>query len=394
MNDRTRLLVVVSLLHLINDANILLIPTVLPLILREFHLSYTQVGILLSSSIVLTIFLQSPLGYFSDIKGRRYLLSLGFLILGLGGILSSLAETFTQLLIAQLIIGLGGSFYHPLSYALTAISYESGGRGRSIGIQSSMGDIGVLLTFAVNGYIAPRLGWRTPLLLFGLVAIGGSILPLLVKEESPVDKNIASEKMNSQNIVSLIPILGIQFFLVAAYRVVYGYTSLILIEKGLELLLANLVIALLTLSGIVGSIAIGTLVDSYDARALISMLALIGILVVQILIHSSALLLAIVSVISLGFVIYGFYPCTYSLLADNVSKNVLGLAYGIMLSIGLVGGILGTILGGVLGDLYGLVLVPYLVVLFFIAILYLSLISKNIDIRKSVENSTNDLNTL
>ena len=366
MSRKISTLAILSLLHMINDANVLLIPTVLPLIVNEFGLSYLQVGLLLSSTIALTIILQTPLGYFSDMKGRKYLLSLGFLILGFGSILSSFARTFIDLLIAQVILSIGGSFYHPLSYAITAITYESRGRGRSIGIQSSMGDIGVLIIFATNGYIATELGWRLPIGFFGAMSIGASILPLLIEERSNFTRENAPRNNFLEIIRNISSLIGVQFLLVASYRIVYGYTSLLLVEKGLNLAIANSFIAILTLAGIIGSIITGILIDRYGVEKILGILSLTGALSALLIIYAPSIALTLIFMMVLGFIIYGIYPCTYSLLSDKTSKELMGLSYGLLLSIGLLGGFLGTFIAGLLSDYFGLNTTYLLVSLFFV----------------------------
>jgi len=376
MSRKISTLAILSLLHMINDANVLLIPTVLPLIVNEFGLSYLQVGLLLSSTIALTVILQTPLGYFSDMKGRKYLLSLGFLILGFGSILSSFARTFIDLLIAQVILSIGGSFYHPLSYAITAITYESRGRGRSIGIQSSMGDIGVLIIFATNGYIATELGWRLPIGFFGAMSIGASILPLLIEERSNFTRENAPRNNFLEIIRNISSLIGVQFLLVASYRIVYGYTSLLLVEKGLNLAIANSFIAILTLAGIIGSIITGILIDRYGVEKILGILSLTGALSALLIIYAPSIALTLIFMMVLGFIIYGIYPCTYSLLSDKTSKELMGLSYGLLLSIGLLGGFSGTFIAGLLSDYFGLNITYLLVSLFFIAMAVLHYCTK------------------
>ena len=376
MSRKISTLAILSLLHMINDANVLLIPTVLPLIVNEFGLSYLQVGLLLSSTIALTIILQTPLGYFSDMKGRKYLLSLGFLILGFGSILSSFARTFIELLIAQVILSIGGSFYHPLSYAITAITYESRGRGRSIGIQSSMGDIGVLIIFATNGYIATELGWRLPIGFFGATSIGASILPLLIEERSNFTRENAPRNHFLEIIRNISSLIGVQFLLVASYRIVYGYTSLLLVEKGLNLAIANSFIAILTLAGIIGSIITGILIDRYGVEKILGILSLTGALSALLIIYAPSIALTLIFMMVLGFIIYGIYPCTYSLLSDKTSKELMGLSYGLLLSIGLLGGFSGTFIAGLLSDYFGLNITYLLISLFFIAMAVLHYCTK------------------
>jgi len=367
-------LTIVSFLHFVNDANVLLIPTVLPLIIEEFSLSYTQVGILTGMTAFAMMFLQMPLGYLSDKKGRKYLLSLGIFLVGLGALISGLSKNFLQLLVAQLILGVGGSFYHPLGYSLTSGLYKTGRRGSALGVQSSMGDLGVLVIFLTNGYLALIGGWRLPLLIFGIIGVMSCLLPVLIQEDREIIKGSSHrsslKEMFSKNILSLFLMY---FLMVAAYRIIYSYMPPILTFKGLKLTTTNLIIALATFSGIIGSITIGILVDRYGEVKLLSILSLTLFLFSLMLAKISNILYIIFIIVVLGFCLYGLYPGLYSRLSKKVNKNLLGLTYGFMLSIGMAGGFIGTVGAGVAADIFG-VEITLLIFSFLILILFITLL--------------------
>jgi len=361
--------VALSFLHFVNDANFLLIPTVLPLIAREFNLNYTEIGVLLGCSTLMTIFFQAPMGYFSDLKGRKYLLAFGFLILGIGSILSSIANSYFELLIAQILLGFGASFYHPLSYAWTSTIYEKKGKVKALGIQSSMGDFGIFTVFIINGYLATIIGWRLPLIIFGSLALLSSILPIMLREYNMDRKRIRTSKLEAgNNLKKIFALIIIQFTLAGAYRILYGYTSLILTERGIELMIANALVSVLTLSGIAGSIIMGIIMDNYGEErilAIISIISAVGIAIFGVVMNE--ILILIILMIT-GFCIYGIYPGLYSLLSIRINKKSLGLFYGILLSIGMLGGTIGTLIAGVLADLMGIEVTVYIASAFLVII--------------------------
>lgn len=374
MRDARRTLVVLSFLHFINDANFLLIPTVLPLVVQEFNLNYTEIGILLGASTFITIFGQALFGYFSDLRGRKYLLSLGFIILGLGSLLSSSANNYVQLLIAQILLGLGGSFYHPLSYAWTSSIYEEG-KVRALGIQSSMGDVGIFSVFIINGYMAVLISWRVPLMIFGSIAIIASISPIVLKEDH---RNDGGTKINGfefkRNFTKIISLLVAQFMLAGAYRILYGYLSLILTQKGIDLIVSNSLIAILTLSGIIGGVIMGILMNHYGEERGLVVVSIISAVVIILFNMTNNLLFIVLSLIITGFCIYGIYPGLYSLFSTRIPKKYLGLFYGILLSIGMLGGTIATVVAGMLADIFGAWIILYISAVFLVIIFIIMVI--------------------
>ncbi len=364
----------VSFLHFVNDANVLLIPTVLPLIIEEFGLSFTQVGFLTGMTAFAMMFLQLPLGYLSDIKGRKYLLSMGVLLVGLGALISGFSKSFLQLLAAQLILGIGGSFYHPLGYSLISSLYDRGERGSALGIQSSMGDLGVFTIFLTNSYLALIGGWRLPLLVFGVLAVLASLLPILIREDQTIYEDVIY-KSSFKEIFSrgVLSILLMYFLTVAAYRIMYSYLPPLLMFKGLKITSTNLIIAAMTFSGIVGEITVGFLIDKYGEGKPLSILSLTLFAFSLILMKISSILYIISTVMVLGFCLYGLYPGLYSNLSKKVRKHVLGLTYGFILSVGMFGGFIGTVMAGVAADIFN-VEVTLLIFSFLILALFFILL--------------------
>ncbi|MGQ4915858.1 MAG: MFS transporter [Candidatus Asgardarchaeia archaeon] len=376
-----------SLLHFINDANVLLIPTVLPLIIAEFNLSYTQVGLLTGLIPLAMVFLQFPLGYISDVKGKKNLLSFGIFLVGFGTIISGLSKTYLELLFAQLIIGIGASFYHPLGYSLTSSLYETKERGGALGIQSSMGDFGILVIFAVNGYLALLGGWRLPMLIFGTLAMASSIFPLLVKENK-ASIELRKHKINIRKILSwnVLAVFLMYALLSAGYKVFYTYFSPYLTTKGLEITSINLILAAATFSGIIGGLATGFLIDKYTEikPLLASSFMLVIFSFVFAILKTRNIFWIFINILVLGLCLYGLYPGLYYTLSESVDRNVLGVTYGLLLSIGTIGGFLGTVTTGVISDIFGVGAALWMFSLIMLS-LFLTLL---ITVLKSNENKT------
>ncbi len=353
-HDRSKLLTI-SLAHFVNDSNILLVISILPLIVKDFNLSYGETGVLANITLLSMIFLQVLFGYISNKVDMGLLLSLGLFIVGVGGIVTSLSSNFITLVLSQFLVGIGASFYHPIGYSLTRKVFSKEGRGFVFGFVSAAGDIGVLTAFILNGFLSVIYGWRLPILLFSSLAI---LTAFPVFKLIKVGKWIVEEDNESKITLPLSKlscILAAYFALVSIYRITYSYVPLILSGWIFSQTMINLVFSMLTLAGIIGSIISGIIIDKYNVLAYMMLISITMSIFPLIIGYSTNLAIVIISLSIFGFMLYSHYPIIYGyILGENISHN-FGTIYGLTISIGMIGGFIMTVLTGIFADLYGLI---------------------------------------
>jgi len=151
---------ITSLGHALSDMYWLIFAILLPLIKKEFSLSYTQAGLLITAFTVTTGLGSFISGYLGDRFGQRIILSGGFLIASLALILCANTSFYWQLLLASLLVGAGASTFHPSTIALL-MNLFSERRGRVLGTFMLSGWIGAAVMLTVVSYLAGRmLSWR------------------------------------------------------------------------------------------------------------------------------------------------------------------------------------------------------------------------------------------
>src|SRR5271167_1997614 len=104
-----------SFSHLLNDMIASLVPSIYPLFKDSFQLNYAQVGLItLTYQCTASIF-QPLVGLYTDHKPKPYSLSagMGFTLIGL--VLLARATSFSELLMAAALIGVGSAVFHPES---------------------------------------------------------------------------------------------------------------------------------------------------------------------------------------------------------------------------------------------------------------------------------------
>jgi len=111
-----KVLVILSLGHLVTDIYQGALPATLPFLKEELSLSYTMTGVILMASSFTSSVLQPLFGFYSDKKEKAALLPIGLMCAGIGYSLLSIPANYFFVLFLVAISGLGIAAYHPEGY--------------------------------------------------------------------------------------------------------------------------------------------------------------------------------------------------------------------------------------------------------------------------------------
>jgi FSR family fosmidomycin resistance protein-like MFS transporter len=169
-----RILVALSVGHLLNDLLQALLPALYPLLKAEFNLSYAQIGLITFTSQLIASLLQPLVGMYTDRRPQPYSLAVGMTLTLSGLLVLAFAHRFGLLLVAAALVGMGSSIFHPESSRLARLA--SGGRhGFAQSLFQTGGNfgssLGPLLTLVV---VLPR--GQSAVAWFGFVALAALIL--------------------------------------------------------------------------------------------------------------------------------------------------------------------------------------------------------------------------
>lgn len=165
-----KMLWLICLAHLINDAVTAIVPGLLPVFQESMDLSYAELGVIVLVSTIAATFLQPFIGIAADKKPMPYLLPFGAALTCVGVVGLSVAESYWSLLTMAGLIGVGSAVFHPeASRAASMAAGPKKGLGQSI--------------FQIGGNFGQAIG---PLMIawvflpFGQHgALGFAVLPLL-----------------------------------------------------------------------------------------------------------------------------------------------------------------------------------------------------------------------
>ncbi|MEN4983681.1 MFS transporter [Acinetobacter modestus] len=116
----------VAFAHLLNDLIQAVLPAIYPMLKANFALSFAQVGLISFVYQITGSLLQPWIGLYTDKHPKPYLLPLGMMVTLCGILLLAFSPTFTVLLLASALIGVGSATFHPEASRVARMA--SGGR--------------------------------------------------------------------------------------------------------------------------------------------------------------------------------------------------------------------------------------------------------------------------
>lgn len=225
--------VLLFLLYMFDYIDRSIITSMFSSIERDWGISHTQSGLLMSAVYWAIVILTFPVSLLVDRWSRTKTIGMMAIVWSIATALCALTGNFVQLFMARLLIGAGEAGYAPGGSAMISGLYPIEKRSKMMGIWNASIPLGTAIGVLLGGIIATRLGWKHA---FGLVALPGlvvAVLFLFVKDYKTVDLSFVDKankkiKMEKKDIVKEFiskPSIIYTYFGIAA--VVFVTTSLI-----------------------------------------------------------------------------------------------------------------------------------------------------------------------
>lgn len=151
------ILLAICFAHLINDLLQSILPSIYPMIQKDYSLNFSQIGLITFTFQITASLLQPFVGFYTDKNPKPYSFVFGTILTLFGIILLAFASSFYSILLAAGVIGLGSSIFHPEASKLAY--FASGGKR---GLAQSI--------FQLGGNTGSAIG---PLLVALIVAVYG-----------------------------------------------------------------------------------------------------------------------------------------------------------------------------------------------------------------------------
>ncbi len=136
-----------------------------------FDVSFAELGLSIAVMSCAAGLLQTPVGFLVDRYGARPFLVGGALLMSLSISAMSFSAAYWQVLLLCLLSGIGNSVIYPTDYAILTGSVERSRMGRSFAVHTFSGNLGSVFAPPMTAALMLMLGWRSTLLLIGLLGV-------------------------------------------------------------------------------------------------------------------------------------------------------------------------------------------------------------------------------
>lgn len=134
----------ISFAHLINDLIQAIIPSIYPILKENYHLSFSQIGLITFAFQFSASIFQPIVGYYTDKYPKPFSQIYGMLFSMAGIVSISFANNFYWIVISVIFIGIGSSIFHPESARISNLA-SGGKRGLAQSIFQVGGNFGTAL---------------------------------------------------------------------------------------------------------------------------------------------------------------------------------------------------------------------------------------------------------
>ena len=143
-------------------------------------------GFAFSTLMIGRLIFQVPLGHYSDKVGRRPLIIIGLIIMGIATVLLGEVGSYVQLIILRLVQGIAAAGIAAPAFAVAADLSKKGGEGRQMSIVTMGFGFGIAFGPLISGLLA-NFFFELPFFVIGILTASGAwvvyrYLPETVKE--------------------------------------------------------------------------------------------------------------------------------------------------------------------------------------------------------------------
>jgi MFS family permease len=345
MNERRFLVPFINLGHLLDHLVMLVFPTVVVALAREWDRPYSELLPLALGGFIAFGAFAIPAGWLADHWSRYKMMAVFFFGIGGSLFLTGFASSAWQIGLGLTLVGMFAAIYHPVGIAMLVAAPER--MGRALGWNGLWGNLGLAAAALVAGALMDLWGWRAAFFIPGLAAVvAGAAFLALVPDPGPVKKGSKTIGLHVDR-RTMTRIFSILLIATACGGVIFNSTTVAMpkvFDERLRVLtdssfgIGALVALVYTLAAF-AQLVMGALIDRFELRRLMIGIALIQVPLLALaanlqgwamLAASLAMMLAVFGQIPLNDSIVGRY------VADEYRARVLSVRYVVSLGVAAV----------------------------------------------------------
>jgi MFS family permease len=342
MSERRYLVPFINVGHLLDHLVMLVFPTVVLALSREWGRPYSELLPLSLGGFIAFGAFALPAGWLADHWSRYKMMVLFFFGIGLSLFLTGFAQTPWQIAAGLTLTGMFAAIYHPVGIAMLVAAPKN--LGMALGWNGLWGNLGLAAAAIVSGALMDLWGWRTAFFIPGLAAIAtGALFLMLVPDPGPVAKKSKTIGLHV-DARTMTQIFAILLIVTTCGGIIFSSTTVampkVFDERLRALTQTNLgvgaLVAFVYSIAAFAQVLMGTLIDRFDMRRLMMGVGLAQIPLLALaatldgwpmLIVALCMMMAIFGQIPLNDAIVGKY------VADEYRARVLSVRYVVSLGV-------------------------------------------------------------
>jgi MFS family permease len=165
-----RSLWLLSIAHAVNHAQAVILPLIFLKLIDEFGVSVGEIALVAAAGSIAAGVIQASYAYVTRRVARRWILTAGGLLFGLGFAAQAAATSFATFAVTNVASRIGGSPQHPVGNGLLAEQFPPERRGFAISAHISGGNVGTVVAAIAGPVLLAAVGWRGVSIIFGIPA--------------------------------------------------------------------------------------------------------------------------------------------------------------------------------------------------------------------------------
>ena len=166
-----------------------------------------------------------PAGYLGDQWGRRVMMIIFFVGMGVSALLVAATQNAWQLAAALTLLGAFAAIYHPVGIPMLVQGVPN--PGAVIGLNGLAGNLGIAVAALVTGFLVKWIDWRAAFIVPGLIAIGCGIVFAMV---CPKEIEAPAKRKGGKAKVTLTPQMlarafGVMTAAAAVSTILFNFTT-------------------------------------------------------------------------------------------------------------------------------------------------------------------------
>src|SRR6266852_2119257 len=191
MNARRWLVPFINLGHLLDHLVMLVFPTVVVALARDWGRPYAELLPLTLGGFIAFGAFALPAGWLADHWSRYRMMAVFFFGIGLCMFLTGFSQTPWQIGLGLTLTGMFAAIYHPVGIAMLVAAPKN--LGMALGWNGLWGNLGLAFAALASGALMDLWSWRAAFFIPGLASVAaGALFLLLVPDPGPVPKRSKS----------------------------------------------------------------------------------------------------------------------------------------------------------------------------------------------------------